>query len=77
MERKHPESLLRAAGIARPPSAPRAASPAALSPSNKKRGLGWGGRWGAKAKLAHAALEGLADFVAPPYPGSQVREVDC
>lgn len=62
-ERTHPKGLLRAAGIARPPSVPRAASPAALPPSSQKRRLGVGE---AKAKLAQAALEGLADSVASP-----------
>lgn len=49
LERTHPEGLLRAAGIARPPSAPRTASPAALTPSSQKRGLEVAG---GKAKLA-------------------------
>ena len=62
-ERTHPKGLLRAAGIARPPSVPRAASPAALPPSSRKRRLGVGE---AKANLAQAALKGLADSVASP-----------
>lgn len=73
LERTHPEGLLRAAGIAQPPSAPRTASPAALPPSSQKRGLGVGGQ---RLSWRRPLWRDQQTLWLPPALPSQVREVD-